>query len=96
MTKRRKIVARTMTIKPEPVVEFPVLQKFNLEIGDPIRFRKPGMEKFTVGTVRGDNKDGSITIGAGMFRSIMPQFCQRKVVGPRGGVIWEDLIPSTS
>lgn len=95
MARRKKVVARVMAKKPEPVepvIENPVLAKFDLEKGDQLRFRKNPGETWEIGKIMNDNKDGSITLYTQMTRSIMPENCQRKTYGPRGGILWVDLV----
>lgn len=111
MAKRRKVVVRTVTKpKPSAPVELsqktypyktsvgPIITKLGLALGEELRFRKvsDGTGTWQNGTLTGENFDGSLNIYTGMSRSILPSACQRKLIGPRGGVTWEDLIPSIS
>ncbi len=48
---------------------------------------------WTKGRVLGSNKDGSLTIvdQYGKMRAIMPEHCQLKQTGPKGGIIWSEF-----
>lgn len=89
MTRKRVRV----TAKPKPVIENPTLERLNLSKGDEIRFRR-GNEDWTTGHIIGDNKDGSLEVfdeKMGNVRSFMPDQCQVKDTGPRGGTVWIDI-----
>ena len=92
MARRKKVTARIMAPTPVPVIENPVLSHFGLVKGDQLRFRMNPGESWEIGKVMNDNKDGSITLYTQMTRSIQPENCQRKTIGPRGGVVWVDLV----
>lgn len=97
LARRKKVIARTVGVntKQEPVPSQPtVLTRLNLSVNDEVRFRKTDNENWTTAIVKGESKDGSLTLfdGHGM-RAIMPDKCERKMQGPRGGVTWESIIP---
>lgn len=76
----------TVTENPNP------LAPFHLQAGDTVRFRRTDKSRFTEGTVRGVNKDGSLDIVAGgKIRALMPERVEAKRRGPRGGILWEAL-----
>lgn len=91
---RKKVKARVFKSEPEPEPENPFLTQFHLDVGDQVRFRQRDGQDWTNGVVRGDYKDGSITIfdADGKMRAIMPDKIQVKFRGPRGGTTWKDLL----
>lgn len=63
-----------------------------LQPGEELRFRFKENGTWIHGTVQDVNKDGSLTISAqGKQRAIMPERCQKKTRGPKGGTGWEDV-----
>jgi hypothetical protein len=93
---RTRLVTRSTkskVSKPSGEEPSPLLIKFNLEKGTEIRFRRRE-ENWTNGKVVGENADGSLELvdEHGKMRSIMPNKCQVKERGPRGGVTWKDVV----
>jgi hypothetical protein len=73
----------------------PILDELGLEKGVEVRFRRGEGQDWLYGTILGDNKDGSLSMGeskTGHFRAFMPEQTQRKVRGPRGGIRWEPVV----
>lgn len=86
---RRKAIKSTL----EESRGTPIMDSLSLEPGTHVRFRTRPDQHWTTGIVRGDNKDGSLTIydRDSRSRSIMPANVQKKTRGPRGGALWVDL-----
>lgn len=73
------------------------LNDYNLAVGDEVRYRRKDRGNWHYGTARGINKDGSITVGSlhGM-RALMPEHLEAKRTGPRGGTVWQAIVPETT
>ncbi len=71
----------------------PVLDELGISIGDTIRFRRNEEQHWETGVVRGDYKDGSITIidSDKRWRAMMPDKCQILTFGIRGAKKWKTL-----
>lgn len=76
------------------IVKTPVLDELNLEIDAPVRFRRKTEEHWTTGKIKGDSKDGSLSIvdKDGRWRSIMPEHVELLMRGPRGGKLWKAIV----
>jgi hypothetical protein len=74
----------------------PTLEKLGIAVGVNVRFRRHEEDHWSVGTVKGDFKDGSITIvdKDGRWCSIMPDKIQVSWSGPRGGKGWKPIVSS--
>lgn len=76
--------------KPEALA---LLKRLGLEIGDSVRWRKPGKTIYQYGNVTGANADGSIKLShGGASRSIMPEQLQIRTRGPRKGIVWVPVV----
>lgn len=87
-------MARRKVIYTQPKIEktYPILKELGLNKGDIVRFRKSDSGHWLEAEIYGDNKDGSLTLVAkGKMRSIMPEYCELKTEGPRGGDVWVNL-----
>jgi hypothetical protein len=82
------------TVVPPPAPD--VLAPLGLEPGDAVRFcpSSNGQARLQNGTVRGSNKDGSITItdGKGASRAIPPERVWRSGKTKRGRLVWVPLL----
>lgn len=68
------------------------LKDLGLEPGDTVRFRRTRTGSWTEATVSGVAKDGSLQLWErGKARSILPNLCEVKRRGPRGGIKWEPI-----
>lgn len=69
------------------------LRPFGLVPGDTVRWRPREGARWVEGRVLGTNKDGSLNLAdaRGASRAIVAGRCERKVRGPRGGVVWEPV-----
>lgn len=67
------------------------LEQYGLTPDDTIRFRRTEGGTWTTASVKGVNKDGSLSLFARGFRAIPPENCEVRRKGPRGGVTWEPL-----
>lgn len=85
VTKRNTVAVDTST---------PFVDALGLELGSIVRFRRNMDEHWTKGVLRGDSKDGSLSIidQHGRWRSMMPENVMIKKRGPRGGVLWEPVV----
>ncbi len=79
--------------KEKTIIETPVLDELGLEVGSAVKFRR-GLDNWTKGTLKGDAKDGSLSIvdQHGKWRAIMPENVMLSVRGPRGGKLWKPVI----
>lgn len=70
-------------------------EKYKLRPDDEVRFPRLGRTGSKVtGHPLGVAADGSVTCSAaGRVRAIVPEVIQVKMRGPRGGIVWEPLIP---
>lgn len=94
MKRRRRVKVNEMAEqKVEEKSE--LLDTLGLEPQDEVRFRYSEDQNWVKGKVTGENRDGSLLIyetgDYAKARSIMPQLVQKKLRGPRGGVLWEYL-----
>lgn len=71
-----------------------LLAELNLERDTEVRFRHKDGQVWRKGKVVGFGKDLSLTLvdDWGHMRAIMPEKCQRKQSGPRGGTVWVDVV----
>lgn len=77
--------------------DHPSPNAYGLDEDEEVRFPRPGRSRPDTGKVMGLNKDGSILCMCDrtkFARSIRPEELERKVVGPRGGVSWEPVVPT--
>ncbi|MCU1345470.1 MAG: hypothetical protein JWL70_1736 [Acidimicrobiia bacterium] len=91
---------RARTSRAAPAVEPPVvpdlLGPLGLEVGEAVRFAPSasGQNRLQPGTVRGSNKDGSLTISdtKGAARAIPPERVWRSAKTKRGRLTWVPLL----
>lgn len=76
----------------------PTLERLGLVVNSRVRFRHHDEDHWSIGVLKGDFKDGSLTIvdKDGKWRSIMPEKVQVASKGPRGGKKWESIISTES
>lgn len=94
MGRKKKVVARKkMAPKPQPAPERNVLEEYGLEKDDELRFRHQPEQNWTKGRLLGQNRDYSLSIvdDYGKLRAFVPEKCQKRVRGPRGGQQWVDV-----
>ena len=86
-------MTKVKTIYREIDNSTPVLDRYELAVGDTVRFRRRDDEHWLQGSIKGDSKDGSIMIvdRDGRWCSIMPDKVQVSVKGPRGGRAWKSV-----
>lgn len=70
---------------------------YKLRPDDTVRFpKRPGPSDKVEGRPLSVNKDGSVDCWAdGQIRSIRAERIEVKMRGPRGGIVWEPLVPPT-
>lgn len=80
---------------PEFDKSTPVLDELGLLGGEQVRFRRREEDHWSSGVVKGDSKDGSLSIvdKDGKWRAIMPDKVQVASKGVRGGRVWKSLKP---
>ena len=80
--------------KTPPLTE--ALDQLGLQLGDSVRFSPTarGQARLQNGTVRGSNKDGSLTItdGKGASRAIPPERVWRSSRTKRGRLTWVPVL----
>lgn len=88
-------MGRKKKLPPIERPEYPtdVLEKLDLDLDEQVRFKQPGTKVWRYAEVKGQGFDGSLTLwdDMGNMRSIVPEICQRKTRGPKGGVKWVPL-----
>lgn len=72
----------------------PVLDELGLAIDTQVKFRRRDGGDWLQGKVKGDYKDGSISIvdRDGRWCSIMPEKVMKATKGPRGGRSWSPVL----
>lgn len=68
----------------------PILDELGLVADTTVRFRRREEDRWITGTLKGDSKDGSLSIvdKHGKWCSIMPEKVMIAKKGPRGGRLW--------
>lgn len=81
-------------LTPTPAQIEAALAPFGLVPLDTVRFRRVHRGSWTIATVAGVNKDGSLHLFEpnGKTRAIFAELCEVKRKGPRGGVTWEPVV----
>lgn len=69
------------------------LVELGLAVGDRVRFRRRGSQRWIEGVVSGRERDGSVALtdARGASRSIAIEHLEIRTTGPRGGTVWEPL-----
>lgn len=81
-----------LSLKPLP----PTLEELGLEARDVVRFRERPGANWKMALVKGTNLDGSVELiqeSNGFYRSIHPEFIEKKEEGKRGASKWISITP---